>query len=378
MTYKDTIEQLKSSISYSLVDFDSERTRGRPPTQAFSEFLTNREQGDWAETLILQAINETSKNYKAVKYGRSDNLVAGEDGFKEFYESYQDELDEIGKRPDILVYKISDYDNSWREDISKLDRQQLDQIVPNAIAGLEIRSSSFITKKYAQEMEQIQDNLKQEVIKAKDSILERYQACFVTKANKEWIRILKCIDKDSLKNQLKKISDTRVPSWSSKSQSKSTSDNNEAKKLLQNIKSAVKQLQKSNSLSITPKVEDIKLVYKWIKKYNVPHYYIQVFFDKVYGSSFKEILTMLGDSKREQNDYTIEKYPKNQNKATIYINTDISAELGNISIQNIDDLHKSEKKELNKGRLLFYVTLKGGKLNLDKNAFSRLLELKDF
>ena len=378
MSYRDTIEQLKSSISSSLVDFDSERTRGRPPTQAFSEFLTNRAQGDWAETLILKAINETSKNYKAVKYGRSDNLVAGEDGFKKFYESYQDELDEIGKRPDILVYKLSDYDNSWAEDISKFDQQQLDQIVPKAIAGLEIRSSSFITKKYAQEMKKIQDALKQEVIKAKDTILERYQACFVTKANKQWIEILECIDKDSLKNQLKKISDTKVPSWSSKSQSKSTSDNNEAKKLLQNIKSAVKQLQKSKSLSITPKVEDIKLVYKWIKKYNVPHYYLQVFFDKVYGISFKEILNMLGDSKRKDNDYTINKYPKNQNKATICINTDISAELGNISIQNIDDLHKSEKKELNKGRLLFYVTLKGGKLNLDKKAFSSLLELKKF
>ena len=143
MSYRDTIEQLKSSVSSSLVDFDSERTRGRPPTQAFSEFLTNREQGDWAETLILKAINETSKNYKAVKYGRSDNLLAGEDGFKEFYESYQDELDEISKRPDILVYKISDYDTFWEKDISKFNRQQLDEIVPKAVAGLEIRSSSF-------------------------------------------------------------------------------------------------------------------------------------------------------------------------------------------------------------------------------------------
>ena len=61
MSYKDTIEQLKSSVSSSLVDLDSERTRGRPPSQAYSEFLTNREQGDWAETLILKAINETSK-----------------------------------------------------------------------------------------------------------------------------------------------------------------------------------------------------------------------------------------------------------------------------------------------------------------------------
>ena len=79
-------------------------------------------------------------------------MVAGEDGFKTFYEFYQDELDEIGKRPDILVYKLSDYDNSWAEDISKFDQQQLDQIVPKAIAGLEIRSSSFLSDKYDQEM----------------------------------------------------------------------------------------------------------------------------------------------------------------------------------------------------------------------------------
>ena len=30
---------------------------GRPPTQAFSEFLTNKEQGDWAERTFIKNFN---------------------------------------------------------------------------------------------------------------------------------------------------------------------------------------------------------------------------------------------------------------------------------------------------------------------------------
>ena len=33
-----------------------------------------------------------------------DDIIAGDENFKEFYEEYQNELDEIGKRPDILIF----------------------------------------------------------------------------------------------------------------------------------------------------------------------------------------------------------------------------------------------------------------------------------
>ena len=100
MSYVDEISTLISKIPRHIVDVNESRRRGRAPSQAFSEFLTNREQGDWAEGLIQRLINNNIRAYKAVKYGRTDDIVAGDPEFREFYESYQDELDSIGKKPD--------------------------------------------------------------------------------------------------------------------------------------------------------------------------------------------------------------------------------------------------------------------------------------
>ncbi len=61
----------------------------------------------------MQAINKTNQNFVAVQYGKSDQFVAGEPGFEEFYESYQNELDLIGKRPDLLIFRVEDYDYDW-------------------------------------------------------------------------------------------------------------------------------------------------------------------------------------------------------------------------------------------------------------------------
>ena len=74
MTYYEHIRELIQTVPKTIIDWAIERKRGKPPTQAFSEFLTNREQGDWAESLILQAINSKSNNYKAVQYGKSENI----------------------------------------------------------------------------------------------------------------------------------------------------------------------------------------------------------------------------------------------------------------------------------------------------------------
>lgn len=97
MTYTERIENIVAGIGPDVVDFGTGRSRGSAPTQVSSEFLTNKEQGDWAEKALLSAINRHSRRYIAGKYGRDDDIVAGESGFKEFYANYQDELDEIGK-----------------------------------------------------------------------------------------------------------------------------------------------------------------------------------------------------------------------------------------------------------------------------------------
>ena len=109
MSYYEEIRELIQNVPATIIDWTIERKRGKPPTQAFSEFLTNREQGDWAENLILQAINALSGKFVAVQYGKSENIIAGEPGFEEFYEQYQDELETIGKRPDILLFSKAVY-----------------------------------------------------------------------------------------------------------------------------------------------------------------------------------------------------------------------------------------------------------------------------
>jgi hypothetical protein len=110
MEYNQIITQLMRSLPKTIIDLELAVKRGRPPTQAFSEFLTNREQGDWAENLVKMAFNKHIEGTVAVQYGRSDDIVAGEEGFETFYTAYQDELECVGKRPDLLLFRQEDYD----------------------------------------------------------------------------------------------------------------------------------------------------------------------------------------------------------------------------------------------------------------------------
>lgn len=71
------------------------------------------------------------------------------------------------------------------------------------------------------------------------------------------------------------------------------------------------------SLSFTPKVEDILLILKWIRRYGVPHFYVQVFFDSVYCISFEKILQILASGDRTR--FRIDKPQRNQFKRTINI-----------------------------------------------------------
>ena len=113
------------------------------PSQASSEFITNKQQDDWAEDVIFRAINENSHNVVAVKYGKSDDLVAGDAGFEKFFRDYQTELDTIGKRPDILLFKKEDFDECLGYDISAKINDEIEQYVAKSIAGIEVRSSAF-------------------------------------------------------------------------------------------------------------------------------------------------------------------------------------------------------------------------------------------
>lgn len=83
-TYKQIIGNICSNIHIGLVDFDEPRSKASMPTQASSEFITNKQQGDWAEDVLFRAVNENSSTIVAVRYGKSDDLVAGDEVSKNF------------------------------------------------------------------------------------------------------------------------------------------------------------------------------------------------------------------------------------------------------------------------------------------------------
>lgn len=359
MTYYDEIRELIRKVPKKIIDLSIERKRGKPPTQAFSEFLTTREQGDWAENLILQAINNISKNYVAVQYGKSENRVAGEDGFKEFYEQYQDELDLIGKRPDILVFSKKDYSEKWNYNISNLPKDVLDMIVPLAKAGIEVRSSAFLVEEYNQFMQLRKSELTEEIFQIKEKLLKNHRGILEQKEG--WIESLNAINKEKIDCLVIK----NAPGWRGSDELKAISN------LIKEMNDLLKEFKKRDFLSITVKVEDLKVVYKWIETYNVPHFYFQVFFDKVYGISFPKILKLISIKKLEKNKYFIgSEDSKNQNKRTVKIDYKEGGEVA-FKVKRPD--HLSVIRKLDRGRLLFHVRFKGGEACLSSEMLCEVL-----
>lgn len=82
--YTQLIKQLASEVPASLIDFSQPRDVARMPTQATSNFITNKEQGDWAEDVLFRAVNEFSDQLVAVRYGKADDIIAGDADFPRF------------------------------------------------------------------------------------------------------------------------------------------------------------------------------------------------------------------------------------------------------------------------------------------------------
>jgi type II restriction enzyme len=346
--YKDDILNL---IEQSPLEIDTEiQISGRPPTMASSEFLTNKEQGDWAEKLVFKAINEYSSDYFAVGYGRSESIAAGDDGFADFYMEYQSELNAIGKRPDILIFKVSDFPTR------SIDIENDDHI-RRAVAALEVRSSAFLADKYAAFMRGRQKQAIDKCTEIKNAILSSAFGDLLRRKNETIYNLIS----NATDNTFREL-DFRCPSWSL------TNELRDLTTLLKDIKENIMILHKRDYLGITPKMEDISLVNRWVQKYNVKHFYLQVFFDKAYIISFKDILILISNDNNDGNNFSIERDVKNQGKTTIKINVQIGKEvLGKIDMPG----HKSAMKELDRGRLLFYVTFEGGKGYLDNEIFIR-------
>jgi hypothetical protein len=267
--YTDEIKKLAEKVKKATgVDIFKKAAKGRVPSQVSGEFITNREQGDWAEKLFLKIVNEKCKGLTAISYGREENLIAGDPGFKEFFEEYQEELVNLGKCPDLLIFKDEDLDNETKEEISS-DKPRKDIVgaVKKSIAGIEVRSSVFLAGKY-----------------------EKYREEHDTKGR--------------------------------------------------------------TFLSFTPKIEDLGGILRWVENHGVPHYYVQVLFDRIYLISFKKILQILSNPDNNKTKFFIEKNYKNRFKDTIHITLSEGICLSKDVKQ---PKHISVRKQLVNGRLVHYV-----------------------
>lgn len=362
-SYFDSIKDLANKVPESLADFSKPRDAARMPTQASSNFITNKEQGDWAEALIARAINDNTRNYIAVKYGKSDDLVAGEDGFDDFFKEFQKELDEIGKRPDLLIFRKEDFNAALGTDISHIPHTEIDTYVKKAIAGIEVRSSAFLIDHYESSMQKRTTYFTNAALELKEEIINTYGDLLSSPARSSYLTFLKGMTPETLH-----ITDFKVPGWRSSERLIALNDK------LRQLKTAIKEIQKRDYLSITPKVEDLKSVYNWIERYNVPHFYFQVFFDKVYGIPFKDILEIISNPENEGAIFSVESDTKNQNKTTIKIKSKTGTE---IAYRVDEPEHRSVRKEMGRGRLLFYVSFNGGTAYLDIDNLKNLLNIKD-
>lgn len=343
--YRDTVLQL---IQASPFDTDLQ-VGGRMPTLANSEFLTNKEQGDWAEQIALAAINESSAEYHAVKYGRDDSLSAGDPGFREFYQAYQEELNTIGKKPDLLIYRRSELPESGiyaLEDVAFIEQ---------AVAAVEVRSSSFLAERYSMFMDTRTRNAERECELIRKRLLEEPYAALLSQRRPQLYEMIRTATVETFRE----LSFNR-PNWSSSPELRQLTD------LLRDLKEQMKILQTRTYPSITPKLEDLTLVNRWIQTFGVRHYYMQVFFDKAYVIPFRQILEIVSNPDNEGPIFSVERDAKNQCKTTIKVDVQVGKEiLGRIDLPQ----HQSAMKELERGRLLFYVTFQGGKGYLDQSVF---------
>ena len=351
MNYEETIASL---IRSAPLDIDADiRISGRLPTMANSEFLTNKAQGDWAEQIVLRAINSNSDEYSAVQYGRRDDIAAGDPGFAEFYAAYQDELNNIGKKPDLLIFRRSQIGNNIES--SDLDNE----VIRKAVAAIEVRSSSFLAEKYSAFMEKRICEAEEICLEIKEKLLQEPFSSLLRDKSPEIYNFVR----QATVNEFGELN-FRRRSWSSSKELMQLSEH------LKLLKEKMKVLHKRDYLSITPKVEDIALVNRWIQRFGVKHYYLQVFFDKAYIMSFADILRLIADPKNEGAKFSIERDVKNQGKTTIKVNIQMGRELlGRIDMPE----HRFKLKELDRGRLLFYVTFHGGQGYLDPAVFTQAI-----
>lgn len=116
------------------------------PSFADSKFQAEQALGDWAEGGLAAALNEALPDHRAVAYGFSSKIIAGEDGFKEHYVKGIEDTCTYGKRADLLIVKR---DSPMPDDVSNMETVELAGAVADALGAIEVRSSRMESKVHA-------------------------------------------------------------------------------------------------------------------------------------------------------------------------------------------------------------------------------------
>jgi hypothetical protein len=118
--------------------------------------------------------------------------------------------------------------------------------------------------------------------------------------------------------------------------------------------------------SFTVKVEDLKIVYRWLERYRVPQVYCQVFFDSIFAINFLNIFALIASGA----GYTIEKPEKSQEKATIMIPITNGCQIGKATAL---PTFTAEHKVTQLGRHDVYVVPQGGGFTLEDDGLRAVL-----
>ncbi|MCL4194797.1 MAG: AccI family restriction endonuclease [Thermoguttaceae bacterium] len=116
--------------------------------------------------------------------------------------------------------------------------------------------------------------------------------------------------------------------------------------------------------SFTVKVEDLKIVHRWIERFQKPQMYCQVFFDSMFAINVLAIFQIIGSD----GGFTIENPARNQEKATILIPITSGIQIATYSEIPTFEL---EHRRTRLGRHDAYVRPVGGKVQFDADAFMR-------
>jgi len=239
--------------------------------------------GDWAEATLARGLSEILPDFRVLRYGNADRIVAGDPAFPAFFERYHQELAVSGKRPDLLVCRTDTSVQGIPDDIAELDEETLAEAVRQAFAGIEVRSSKYRALRYA---------------------------------------------------------------------AKRAKERGPGRRKVQ---------------SFTPKIEDLRLVVRWIRRFGVPHFYAQIFFDVVYMIATERILEILAGRGGE---FTVEENRNNQDKPTIHIPVTEGTEIGRfVEAPRFD----ARIRETPDGRLDAFVVPENGTLALDAKVVRAVL-----